>query len=88
MRAPPEGWTRSIFNTSAPSSASNIPHIGHGPIPASSMTLVPCSGPIFDPPPRREHCNECSTVATLATFQEKRVEGEILRASLAEADCR
>ena len=35
----PESTRRSTRTTSAPSSARSIAHIGHGPMPASSMTL-------------------------------------------------
>ena len=44
---------RSIRTTSAPMSDSNVPANGPGPIPASSMTLIPCSGPTA--PPRSPH---------------------------------
>src|SRR5688500_6437316 len=39
------GCGRSIRNTVAPRSASNIAHIGPGPMPASSTILMPASGP-------------------------------------------
>src|SRR6202000_68281 len=38
--------TRSMRSTVAPISASIIAAIGHSPIPANSITLIPVSGPI------------------------------------------
>ena len=42
----PLSATRSMRSTVAPISASIIAAIGHGPMPANSMTLMPASGPI------------------------------------------
>src|SRR5271166_5959193 len=44
------GSGRSMRNTAAPRSASSMAHIGPGPMPASSTTLIPASGPTIDPP--------------------------------------
>ncbi|MNR45435.1 hypothetical protein D3C85_1642820 [compost metagenome] len=49
------GCLRSTRITVAPRSASSMAHIGPGPMPANSTTLIPESGPAMSFPPLVAH---------------------------------
>ena len=83
--------TRSTRTTSAPMSDSNIPANGPGPIPASSTTLTPCSGPTrvpsLDDAARTmplKGCDTCREVVDGSPSGRPRSDGSVLQRSVDE----
>src|SRR5579875_486044 len=68
--------TRSMRTTSAPMSASIMPQNGPGPMPATSITLIPLSGPIVNLPSAPDELG-------LALFEEGDHRAAVILAELA-----